>query len=304
MAEALRQQAGKVDLIFQIGVLYDTCWQNPGIPNLIYTDYTALLALQKPGLGRGPQQSREQLEWIALEKRAFQRAAHICTRGDFVRTSVIHDYQIPAEQVTAIGGGVNIHPLPAVPPRRNTDSPTALFIGKDFYRKGGDLLLRAFRETRKNIPNAHLILVTDGPIPTDAALHGVEVIPPTWDRPAIFSLFERADCFVLPSRLETWGDVLLEAMSFGLPCIGVTGEAMGDIIENHKTGEIIPPEDVGALTNALTRLLSNRDLREQYGAAARQRVENNFTWDHVVSRISPLIQNSIQSSVNSKWRSA
>lgn len=303
VAEALRKQASNIDLVFQIGVLYDACWKNPGIPNILYTDYTSHLALHKPGLGRGPQQGRERMEWISLEKRAFQRAAHICTRSDFVRDSVIRDYQIPAEKVTAIGGGVNIDPLPTVPSRREPHLPTALFIGKDYFRKGGDILLPAFQKTRKMIPNARLMMVTDGPIPGGVALDGVEIIPPTWDRSAIYSLYGQADCFVLPSRLETWGDVFLEAMSFGLPCIGVSGEAMGEVIENQITGEIVPPEDVGTLATALTRLLSNGEMREQYGVAARQRVENDFTWDHVVSRISPIIQNFIQMSVDSKWRS-
>lgn len=303
VVEALRKQAGNIDLIFQIGVLYDACWENDGLPNILYTDYTSHLALQKPGLGRGPQQSTERMEWISLEKRAFQRAAHICTRSDFVRDSVIRDYQIPAEKVTAIGGGVNIDPLPTVPSSRKPHPPTALFIGKDFYRKGGDILLRAFQETRKMIPDARLMMVTDGPIPGDVVMDGVEIIQPTWDRSVIFSLYERADCFVLPSRLETWGDVLLEAMSFGLPCIGVSGEAMGEMITHHKTGEIVAPEDVEGLVNALTRLLSNGEMREQYGIAARQRVENDFTWDRVVSRISSVIENSIQISADSKWRS-
>lgn len=295
VARALRKQGGDIDLIFQIGVLYDVDWKKSGTPYVIYTDYTSTLASRKPDLGRSPQKGTELLEWIALERNAYQRAMHIFTRGEFVRASLIDDYHIPAERVTTIGGGVNLEPLPAVRAQKERDFPTVLFIGKEFHRKGGELLLRAFHEARKIIPDARLMMVTDGPLPKDIPIENVEFFAPSWDRDFIGSLYERADCFVLPSRLETWGDVLLEAMAYGLPCIGVTGEAMGDIIDHHKTGLLIPPENVEELTRALIDLLTHEDFRKQYGAAGRQRVENYFTWDQVVARIYPIIQTTINS---------
>ncbi len=295
VARTLQKQRGDIDLIFQIGVLYDVDWKRSGTPYVIYTDYTSALASRKPDLGRNPQKGAELLEWIALERSAYQRAAHVFTRGEFVRASLIDDYHIPAERVTAIGGGVNLERMPAARVENERDFPTVLFIGKEFHRKGGELLLRAFYEARKIIPEARLMMVTEGPLPADLPIENVELIAPSWDRELICSLYEKADCFVLPSRLETWGDVLLEAMAYGLPCIGVTGEAMGDIIDHHKTGLLIPPEDVEALTRALIDLLAHEDLRKQYGEAGRERVESYFTWDQIAARIYPIIQKTIQS---------
>ncbi|TLM77142.1 MAG: glycosyltransferase family 4 protein, partial [Actinobacteria bacterium] len=239
VARALLKRAGAVDLVLQIGVLYDAC--RGTIPAVIYTDYTAVLAGRRPELGRSPLTPDERRRWIALEGAAFQRAAHVCTRSEFVRASLVDDYGIPPDRVTAVGGGVNLAPLPVLVPRPANAAPTALFIGKDFYRKGGDLLLSAFAEVRRQLPRAQLLMLTEGPIPADLDLGGVEIIPPTWDRTLIQSLYRRADCFVLPSRLETWGDVLLEAMAFGLPCIGVTGEGMGELIADQHTGLLVPP---------------------------------------------------------------
>lgn len=303
VARTLHRHAD-IDLIFQIGVLYDACRASGDIPTLIYTDYTSTLSGRRPELGRSPLNSAQRQQWIALERAAFQRATHVCTRSEFVRASVIADYGIPPERVTAVGGGVNLSPLPEVAPRDPGVTPTALFIGKDFFRKGGDVLLRAFALAHAQIPEARLILLTAGPIPAGMDLRDVEIIPPSWDRVFIQSLYRRADCFVLPSRLETWGDVLLEAMAFGLPCIGVTGEGMGEIILDPQTGLLVPPEDVDSLATALVRLLSNAPLRRQMGSAARQRLESQFTWDQVVSRISPLIQTVIQNSFANKGRDA
>lgn len=283
---ALRRQA---DVVLQEGVLFDARWNDGGLPTVIYTDYTATLAARKASLGRSPFNERERAAWIDLERRAFERAAHICVRGRFVREALIADYRLPPERVTAIGGGVNLPHLPARVERPLNAAPTALFIGKDFYRKGGDLVLRAFAQTRRQLPNARLLLLTAGPIPTDLPTAGVEWVAPTWERAAIETLYRRADVFVLPSRLETWGDVLLEAMAYGLPCLGVCGEAMDEIIAEGVTGAIVPPEDVDALATQLTMLLGNYDRRAAWGQAARQRVEATYLWAHVVERLAPCL---------------
>lgn len=294
VARALRQLAGKIDVIIQIGVLCDAQFDSH-IPSLIYTDYTSQLASRKPGLGRSPHTTADFQKWRAMEKQAFQRSSFVCTRGEFIRQSVIADYAIAENKVKTIGGGVNFGDLPILKEKSGSTVPTVLFIGKDFYRKGGDILLKSFHQVRKHIPDARLIMVTEGIPAGRYDLTGVQIIAPTWDRMVIRSLYEQADCFVLLSRLETWGDVLLEAMSYGLPCIGVTGEAMGEIIEHEKTGFVIPPEDIVAISQAIVQLLENRALRQQYGKAARQRIESDFTWDQVVKRLSPFIKSTTYS---------
>lgn len=93
----------------------------------------------------------------------------------------------------------------------------------------------------------------------------------------------------MPSRLETWGDVLLEAMAYGLPCIGVTGQSMTEIIRDGETGLLVPPEDVAALSESFIKLLKDGELRNRMGQAGRLLVENEFTWDQVVERLSSMI---------------
>lgn len=291
VAAAIQNHADQIELILQIGTLFDSGRQNPGKPVLIYTDYTSMLSSKKPDAGRSPYRGKALEERLALEKQAFEHATVICTRGKNVRDSVINDYGISAEKVFAIGSGVNMESLPVIKHKPISSTPTALFIGKDFYRKGGDILLQAFQKVRQNISGVRLLMLTDGPIPAGLDLTGVEIISPTWDRSRIMGIYEQADCFVLPSRLETWGDVLLEAMAFGLPCIGVRGEAMEDIILDGQTGLLVPPEDPNMLSDALIRLFSNQTLRQEYALAARKRVETIFTWETVVERISVLIEN-------------
>jgi glycosyltransferase involved in cell wall biosynthesis len=291
VAAYLKSVRDQVDVVLQVGVLFDACWGNTSLPNVIYTDYTAHLTAQKKGVGRSPFTARQRERWIALERQAFEHAAHICTRSELVRHSILTEYGIEPKKVTVVGGGVNFPKLPELKRQDEKDNaPTVLFIGKEFYRKGGDLLLRAFAQARAWAPEARLLLLTQDTINGNLPLEGVEVIKPTWDRAFIASLYRQADLFVLPSRLETWGDVLLEAMAYELPCIGVAGEAMEEIIQDGRNGLIVPPNNVEALANALIRLLNDARLRYEWGQAARQCVEKKYTWDRVAERVAPIIE--------------
>jgi len=281
---------GQADAIVQLGVLFDAGWGGSSLQQIIYTDYTAYLSAQQPQAGRSPLKGNAIWRWLELEKNALDRADHICVRSELVRKSIVDDYGVASEKVSVIGGGVNLENMP-VPVRRSPQQgPVALFIGSDFHRKGGDLLLQAFAQTRNRFPGARLIVLTKDSVPASLPLNGVQVMPLTWRREEILDLYQRADLFVMPSRLETWGDVFLEAMAFGLPCIGVTGQAMNEIIRHGETGYLVPPEEVGPLSAALMDLFSDARKRLEMGNAARELVQRNFTWDHVVSRLVPIVR--------------
>ena len=277
---------GQIDMIVQVGVLFDARWHRQVPPSVIYVDYTAHLAAQRPSAGRSPFSHHQRQEWLSLERNTFLKASHICTRSEMVRQSIIQDYGLAPEKITTIGGGVNLASLPPPVTPRTTDTPTVLFIGKELYRKGGDVLLEAFARARQAVPGAKLKMLTVGSVPDHIPDSGIEIIPPTWDREVITSLYSSADLFVLPSRLETWGDVLLEAMSFGLPCIGVTGQAMEEIIEHESSGLLVPAEDVAGLSASLVRLLTDSELRHRMGRQARQKAEEYYTWPVVAERLS------------------
>lgn len=281
-------QAQGPELIFQLGVLLDASLEGEILPHVIYTDHTAALAGDRIEFGRALQRDKERGRWLALEKASFQRAAHIFTFGSQTRNSLVERYDIPAERVTAVGGGVSIDPLPDAD-RPRGDGQNLLFIGNELMRKGGDLLLQAFQRVRRRHPRAQLRMVTRDDPPRDLPLEGVVWGSPGNDRRAVLELFAHADLFVLPSRLETWGDVLLEAMAFGLPCVGVRGQSMQDMIVDGETGYLVPPDDAVALADALTKLLDDPSRRRAFGRAGRRRLEERFTWPRVMNRIGRVI---------------
>ena len=118
-------------------------------------------------------------------------------------------------------------------------------------------------------------------------------IPAEWNRRRLLDLYEEADILVLPARLETWGDVLIEAMAYGLPCVGVRGEPMEEIIDHGMSGLLVEPGNVEALTDSILKLLTDLDLCHRWGVRARRAVERQFTWDHVTRRLLPALDRAV-----------
>jgi glycosyltransferase involved in cell wall biosynthesis len=97
--------------------------------------------------------------------------------------------------------------------------------------------------------------------------------------------YRQADLFVLPSRRESFGLVLAEAMACGLPVVATTAGAIPEVVDDGVTGILVPPDDPRALSNGINALLSDPAEMEAMGAAGRARVEKLFTWDKVVERV-------------------
>lgn len=101
----------------------------------------------------------------------------------------------------------------------------------------------------------------------------------------IATFWAEADIAVLPTRSRGEGCpvALLEAMSCGRACVATDIPGSRDLIEHERSGIIVPPEDVGALTAALERLIVSAELRHNLGCAGRQRVLEHFTIEREVA---------------------
>lgn len=224
---------------------------------------------------------------LAAERRLFDRLDVIFTRSDWLRESFIEHFGQDPGKVVTTWSGANVTGLPTAIPERPASPMRILFVGYDFERKGGPFLLEAFAKLRESHPDAELWLV--GPEAGDPApgvrWHG------TIDRRAeagdrqMASLHRDATVLVMTSRYEPFGNALLEAMAYGLPCIGSTRCAMPEIIEANRTGLLVPPEDSAALARALLELADDPARARAMGEAGFKRLHERFTWDVVTERI-------------------
>lgn len=277
----------EAELVLQLGVLFNAGWKQINKPIVIYTDYTSWLSSQKPDSGRFPFRPIEHQRWLKLEQNAYYMASLIFTRSECVRRSIIEHYRVQPDKVVTVGAGVNPDMLQnrGNCPERQNSAPMVLFIGKDFYRKSGDILLQAFQMLKPSYPDLRMKMVTDVSLSKPFLIEGVEIIKPTWNRNYIKQLYEEASMFVLPSRLETWGDVLLEAMAAELPCIGSACDAIPEIIMDQETGFVVENENAVALADAMRKLIQNPDQGVLMGQKGRVRMKQFFTWDIVVQNM-------------------
>lgn len=104
-----------------------------------------------------------------------------------------------------------------------------------------------------------------------------------------------ADVFVLPSRSEGISNALLEAMAHGVPSIATDIPGNRDLIEDERTGLLVPPDDAKALSLALIRLAGDRSLRETLGRAGRRLVEERFDLRSVAGRYAEMYRGLISS---------
>lgn len=94
-----------------------------------------------------------------------------------------------------------------------------------------------------------------------------------------------ADIFAFPTHVEDQSYAVMEAMSYGLPCVASDVGGVPSLIRSGEHGLLVPAKDVDALAAALERLVDNKALAKELGAAARKRIESEFTWAQCGTRM-------------------
>jgi len=284
------------DIILQIGSTFET--GTAGIPYCVCSDSNIRVAQQgaSSGYSDAAALTANEIEEIAgRELGVYRGAAAIFPLSERLRHSFVNDFGIPADRVRAIYAGPNFggaRVLPAPASRSGEGSPTVLFVGRQFHRKGGDILVESFRQVRRELPAAKLVIAG---LPTGSVQGpGITCLGDLdkncdegWE--ALSRAYQSADVFALPTRFEPFGIAFVEAMHFGLPCIGPSACAVPEIIADGETGFTVAVNDVDALTNRLLRLLRDPALARAMGDAGRDRAHRLFTWAKVTQRMSDVM---------------
>ena len=292
-AAAVKNYRDEVDYVLQFGATFDP-GDLQGLPLFLYCDGNA--ALSTAGIDGGQSEasflSVEEIEDVKKrESCVYQKARRIFTFSDRLRRSFISDFSLDTGAVTTIFAGANLdaESVSFDQAHRRMHFPTVLFVGRDFQRKGGDILLSAFARIRKNIPSAELLIVGCSPkVPGDSGITvfgNIDRDDPQGEA-LIRSLFSRASIFCMPTRFEGLSISFLEAMCFSLPCLGASSEwSPAEMIVDGVTGFTVAVDDVGALTDRLMTLCLDPVLATAMGTAGRKRALDSFTWDAVVSKM-------------------
>ncbi len=220
----------------------------------------------------------------ALMRRAFSRARGLVIWHEWGKKSLVEDYGAPADKVAVIPPGIDMERWNF--PRHDFESGRAvrlLFVGGDFKRKGGEVLLAAMRQGLAQ--HCELDIVTRDPVDL-ADLSNVRVhhgLGP--NMPALMALYARADVFVFPTVADVLPLAIMEAMASGLPVVTTKVGAIGEEITDGETGFLLPPNDVNALHDCTLGLVRDHQLRRALGIAARGAAERLFNGSRNYPRI-------------------
>ena len=284
---ACERALGAVEVPYD-AIMYFGAFQSPARridkPLYLFTDSCRWLSSRNPHdtVSHFRDESERQ-EWLHMEGQLYRDAERLFVGSEFVRRGMIEGYAVPPEKIVTCGfGGGDDFGQPYV---KTFDGRSILYIGKgDFERKGGPILLEAFRLVRREIPGATLHVVGQDRLPSGDGVisHGFIA-----DRRRLVDLMRRAHVFALPSLVDRNPMSVLDAMAAATPCVTSDYGAMPELLAN--AGLVAPCGDVRATAGCLIQLLQDRDLAHTMGEAGHRRYLEVYNWDAVWERIASSI---------------
>lgn len=175
------------------------------------------------------------------------------------------------------------------------DRPELLYVGRLVERKGVDLLLRAVHRLGDRPKPPLLTIIGSGDdaaalkrLSADLGIAPRVTFAGSLDRAAVFEAMSRCSMVVVPSRIEPFGLVALEAAQLGCPLVAARVDGLPEVVLDGQTGLLAPPNDIDALTGAIRRLIEDPSQAIRLGRKARARALNSFAWTDYVSAFEDL----------------
>lgn len=230
---------------------------------------------------------------VAVKRAEIALADCVLTVSDLARAGYV-EAGVPESRVHAVALGADTRwftPGEARPLDR-AGPFTFLFVGSTIYRKGVDLLLEAFAAVHRRLPSAARLVVV-GPHGDCHALldrtgAGEVVVRPAVAQSELREIYRGADCFVLPSRHDSFGMVVLEAMACGLPAIVSEMVGAREAIEHGKSGWVVPLADAHALAERMAWCVENRAVLAEMRPAVRAAAER-YDWGGYGERLTAVM---------------
>jgi D-inositol-3-phosphate glycosyltransferase len=268
------------------------------------------LSLMKNRIAQSPEEMEGEYRTNG-ERRVLQMADRIIAPTLAEQAQLYFLYQADVSKIDIIPPGVDIdhfYPIPPDEAREAINLPVnermLLFVGRIEPLKGLDTLLRAIAAMRKagihcQVPH-YLAVVGGDPSATgenlssemirlqslcsELGLNDMVLFLGKRDQASLPYYYSAADVLIMPSHYESFGMVALEAMACGTPVVASKVGGLAFLVVDGETGFVVPDNDPIALSEKLTLLLTNPELREQLGqqAAAYAR---HYAWENIVARL-------------------
>lgn len=274
---AERVRADDYVFSFQMQSIFDASL--PGVNHFIYTDHTHLENKRYPDFG---DQGLYAEAWIDCEREIYRNASLIFCRSSNIAHSLVEDYSCDPAKVLCVYAGSNVEIAGTDPSVHGREAKHILFVGMDWERKGGPTLLAAFSKVLTTHPDATLSIVGCSPEIGNLPRCNVFGRVPL---DVVRAHFAKASVFCLPTRLEPFGIVFVEAMAHGLPIVATNVGAVPDMVVDGENGFLVPPNDPDALAGRLIELLNSPESAQCLGARGRKLASEKYNWNAVGQRM-------------------
>jgi len=257
-------------------------------PVVFTTDSTSLL---EASFGRGqyakaPTGSLRARVRDALDA-LLMRATILNPWSEWCARSLRDEYGIAPERIHVIPPGIDLSRWKLPERARGGTGPARiLFVGGDFRRKGGDLLVSAFRGALRGSCELHIGTRDD--VRSGEGVFVYRDLTP--NDPRLRDLYARADLFALPTVADCFSLASLEAMATGLPVVTTRVGGIPEIVDHGRSGFLIDPGDEQALLRALRDLAGSAELRARMGDAGRRIVEERFDAARTTAKLLDLLE--------------
>jgi glycosyltransferase involved in cell wall biosynthesis len=211
---------------------------------------------------------------------------------------------VPRERIVRLGAGIDMDQLQGGHGSRfrnqqRIEGPLVSFIGAATDDKGAVHLVQAMQSLWSQGNHATLV-IAGRPIKPSSFDRIYDELPES-QRSRIRrlgpvsdavkqDLLAASDLFVMPSRVDSFGIVYLEAWAYGVPVIGCRAGGVPDVIDDEQDGLLVPFGEPSALASAIERLLADPELRQQMGRRGCAKVLANYTWEHIYGKLRTVYQ--------------
>ncbi|HEY9727801.1 MAG TPA: glycosyltransferase [Chroococcales cyanobacterium] len=237
-----------------------------------------------------------------MEKLALDKCKLAIYASDWAAQTAIENYQVDPSKVKVVPFGANIEcarvfdDIKTIVDSRPSNQCNLLFIGVEWYRKGGDIALKVAEELNKQgLPTKLTIVgcnpITELPLPDFVTSLGFVSKTTEDGLRTIQKLLTEAHFLILPSRAECYGIVLCEANSFGVPCLATNVGGIPTIIKDDVNGKIFAKEaEIADYCTYIASLFSNYSLYKRLALSSFNEYQCRLNWSVAGQTVEKLLK--------------